>query len=202
MNSPWLYIVLVGLVLIVYSRFLPRSAGSSKQGQSTKEFQESLDNFAAVMDNENRELVQLISSMRREHEQQTGGLTMRIQRLEQQLSEQEIRFAKLSRITDDLVDREARNSFHRTSPPPVEPVPQAVPPAAIPIEMNGAQPQQPAPPGTGQPSLMRIKERYSELFDLHNQGKSVDFIAKKLNMNKGEINLILQLARQEERLNA
>jgi hypothetical protein len=202
LNSPWLYILLVGLVLIVYSRFLPRSAGSSRQGQSAKEFQESLDSFAAVMDNENRELVQLISSMRREHEQQTGGLSMRIQRLEQQRSEQEIRLAKLSRTLDDLLDRETRGLFHRTSPPPVEPALQASPNPSATIATNLVPLQEQNPPSTGQPSLMRIKERYSELFHLHNQGKSVDFIAKKLTMNKGEINLILQLARQEDRLNA
>ena len=46
---------------------------------------------------------------------------------------------------------------------------------------------------------LSMKSRYSELFTLHDQGKSVEAIAKKLSMNKGEVSLILQLSRQEER---
>ncbi len=51
---------------------------------------------------------------------------------------------------------------------------------------------------TAEISHMNIKERYLELLELDKQGKSIEYIAKKLGMNKGEIQLILQLARQEE----
>ncbi|MBW7461685.1 hypothetical protein K0U00_47285, partial [Paenibacillus sepulcri] len=43
-----------------------------------------------------------------------------------------------------------------------------------------------------------IRSRYLELFELHDGGKSVDSIARKLAMNKGEVQLILQLSKQEE----
>jgi hypothetical protein len=46
-----------------------------------------------------------------------------------------------------------------------------------------------------------IRERYAELFQLYDQNKSIDYIARKLGMNKGEVGLILELARQEERFN-
>jgi DNA-binding NarL/FixJ family response regulator len=49
---------------------------------------------------------------------------------------------------------------------------------------------------------MNIRERYKEVFDLQRQGKSMDYIAKKMSMNKGELQLILQLAKQEESLHA
>jgi hypothetical protein len=49
------------------------------------------------------------------------------------------------------------------------------------------------------PLSLNMKSRYAELFSLHDQGKSVEFIAKKLDMNKGEVNLIIQLSKQEER---
>jgi hypothetical protein len=45
---------------------------------------------------------------------------------------------------------------------------------------------------------LSMKSRYKELFSLHDQGKGVEAIAKKLGMNKGEVILILQLSRQEE----
>ena len=46
-----------------------------------------------------------------------------------------------------------------------------------------------------------IRERYQELFRLHSEGKSVDQIARTLNIHKGEVMLIQQLARQEEAIN-
>jgi len=45
---------------------------------------------------------------------------------------------------------------------------------------------------------MQMKQRYSELFNMHEQGKSIEYIAKKLSLNKGEVLLIIQLAKQEE----
>ncbi|MDF2815210.1 MAG: hypothetical protein K0Q81_1410, partial [Paenibacillus sp.] len=49
---------------------------------------------------------------------------------------------------------------------------------------------------------MNIRYRYTELFALEKQGKSIDHIAKKLGMNKGEVMLIIQLAKQEDRTRA
>lgn len=42
-----------------------------------------------------------------------------------------------------------------------------------------------------------IQTRYPELFQLYDQGKSIEAISKKLGMNKGEVQLIIQLAKQE-----
>ncbi|MDI4646192.1 hypothetical protein [Cohnella hashimotonis] len=42
-----------------------------------------------------------------------------------------------------------------------------------------------------------ISERYAELLELHERGRSVEQIAKAMNMNKGEVQLILQLAKRE-----
>lgn len=43
-----------------------------------------------------------------------------------------------------------------------------------------------------------VRNRYGDLFQLHNDGKSIEYIAKKLGMNKGEVQLILTLARRED----
>ncbi len=69
---------------------------------------------------------------------------------------------------------------------------QAVPVADQEPAATREQPNEPV-------ALMNIKQRYAELFELYELGKSMDFIAKKLGMNKGEISLILLLAKQEER---
>ncbi|WHY79718.1 hypothetical protein QNH20_11455 [Neobacillus sp. WH10] len=42
-----------------------------------------------------------------------------------------------------------------------------------------------------------LHDRYKEIFDLHNQGLSVDQIAMKLEKGSGEVAFILQLAVQE-----
>ncbi|MNJ40883.1 hypothetical protein D3C77_357880 [compost metagenome] len=41
-------------------------------------------------------------------------------------------------------------------------------------------------------------ERYPELFELYDQGKSIDMIAKAVGIQRGEVQLILQLAKKEE----
>ncbi|HZG58321.1 hypothetical protein [Paenibacillus sp.] len=43
-----------------------------------------------------------------------------------------------------------------------------------------------------------VKARYKDVFDLYDGGKSIEFIAKKLGKNKGEVQLIIGLAKQEE----
>ncbi|CAI6027449.1 hypothetical protein [Cohnella sp. JJ-181] len=42
-----------------------------------------------------------------------------------------------------------------------------------------------------------IRERYAELLALYERGRSVEQVAKAMNMNKGEVQLILQLAKRE-----
>lgn len=42
-----------------------------------------------------------------------------------------------------------------------------------------------------------ISERYAELLELYERGRSVEQVAKAMNMNKGEVQLILQLAKRE-----
>jgi hypothetical protein len=43
-----------------------------------------------------------------------------------------------------------------------------------------------------------IKDRYTELFRLHDEGKSMDAISKQTGIQLGEVQLILQLAEREE----
>jgi hypothetical protein len=47
-----------------------------------------------------------------------------------------------------------------------------------------------------------IRGRYPELLELYDKGRSVEQIAKAMGLNKGEVQLILQLARREEEQHA
>lgn len=48
--------------------------------------------------------------------------------------------------------------------------------------------------------LPSVRERYAELFELYDHGKSIDMVAKATGMARGEVQLILQLAKREESL--
>ncbi|MNJ63220.1 hypothetical protein D3C77_591050 [compost metagenome] len=43
-----------------------------------------------------------------------------------------------------------------------------------------------------------LRDRYPELFDLYARGKSIDMIAKAVGIQRGEVQLILQLANRED----
>ncbi|MFS1513173.1 hypothetical protein VQL36_12140 [Chengkuizengella sp. SCS-71B] len=45
--------------------------------------------------------------------------------------------------------------------------------------------------------VLKINERYNELMKLHQDGKSVQYISNKTGINKGEVQLIINLAKQE-----
>lgn len=75
-------------------------------------------------------------------------------------------------------------------------------PVGQPLPLTPPAPPAPAPSAQTEPPAGQeepdIKTRYSALFDLYNQGKSIEYISKKTGMNKGEVQLIIQLSRQEE----
>lgn len=48
------------------------------------------------------------------------------------------------------------------------------------------------------PGRESIKDRYAELFNLHAEGKSMDAISKQTGIQRGEVQLILQLAERED----
>lgn len=49
-----------------------------------------------------------------------------------------------------------------------------------------------------QEAELPISSRYPELLELYMKGETISSIAKKLGMNNGEVQLIIQLAKQEE----
>jgi len=180
-NSPWVYIALVGLALIVYSRFLPRRGNAPEQWK--QEMEETIGQFAAELEADNKEIVQLLSTMRKEHEAKVNMLAQRIDFLERQAADYSQRLAQLAAAAEN-----------KPLPARAEPLPKPPHEPAPPVE--------PAPDSAPSPvSMTGIRERYAELFQLYDQNKSIDYIARKLGMNKGEVGLILELARQEERFN-
>lgn len=176
MNSPWIYIVLAGIVLVVYARLLPKPEGKAASTHLQQNLEEAIELFAAEIEQENKELVALISNMRKQHEEHAARMGQRIDMLEKKLTEID--------SNRQLAPKSSPQHLHRTAQ----------------SEMAAAGAAKSAEKPTAVGSQTKIRSRYSELFEMHESGKSIDYIAKKMNMNRGEISLIMQLARQEDRL--
>lgn len=198
MNQPWIYVVLIGLVLIVCARIVPRSAGNqSLDGSMLSEMEETMDHFAAELDEQNKALIQMFAETKKEFELHSAKLVYRVETLEKQGVQLQQEVSRLGYALEQLqakpsVERRGSLAYNGDA-------------AGSKIfeqhdeSLNAAIPPEPVMQEPSVPSFVtNMKERYSELFELYQQGKSTDYIAKKLGKNKGEINLILQLAKQEE----
>ncbi|PZE22426.1 hypothetical protein [Paenibacillus xerothermodurans] len=190
MDQPaWVYIVLMGLALIVAAKILPKSSVSKGQkNPNIDEIEEMMQQFTSELDEQNQAFIQLMAETKKDYEIQLAKLTSRVEMLEQQsglavqqLAKLEIAYSALQRQSLRSSDIPAAAFHHQSAE----------------SEPAAAREETPAPP-----AAMSMKLRYSDLFGMRGQGKSIDYIAKKLNMNKGEVNLIIQLAKQEEQMNA
>ncbi|WP_223275768.1 hypothetical protein [Paenibacillus elgii] len=198
MDQPWVYIVLVGLLIVVYAKIIPRkSEGAAKpEGAIVKEMEQAMDHLAMELEEQNKALIELFSGTKQTYEEHTAKLTSRVETLEKQC--QELRH-ELGRLT--FSEEQRRLSLQADASKPGEALGAGAGAAAV----SSAYTESSAPdkqPEAANKAPMNMKERYGELFGLYESGKSTDYIAKKLGMNKGEISLILQLAKQEERSNA
>jgi hypothetical protein len=191
LDQPWVYIVLFGLVFIVYAKIMPKQDTSrGQQNPTLNEIEETMEHFTAELDEQNKALIQLLAETKRDYELQTAKLASRIEMLEKQSGQAGQELMKLGVVTEELQKQAARQ---REMPRPAssDPLPDTVDTAEAILDDKPEK-----------SSSMNMKVRYSDLFAMYDQGKSTDYIAKKLSMNKGEVNLIIQLAKQEERLNA
>jgi hypothetical protein len=199
------YVVLLGLVCLVYAQLLPRKEKAAPSSDMMKELEQSMEMFASDMEEQNESLLQLFADTKRDYESHLAKLGGRMEQLEKQ--------------NHQLLDQLSRSPAPTLQPQGVpanassgdlfaqsEPVATL---AAHEVSQRSAEsmlPEQDALAGqpvsqssAPSPLLMNIKERYAELFRLYAQGKSVEQLAKKVGMNKGEVHLIIQLAKQEEK---
>lgn len=189
--EPWVYIVLVGAVAIVYALRLPARAGKedSEEKKSLKETEAALELYMADIEHENTELLQLVGSIKAQSQtnkaalqEEIGGLREQVEALQNSLLLLDARLTAEEKGLLQLAATFGREaSASRT----------AESPAQIPAEPAEAAPVKQKP-------VSSIRLRYPRLFELHEQGKSIDSIAKTAGLQRGEVQLILQLAHQEE----
>ncbi|AJS59141.1 DUF6115 domain-containing protein [Paenibacillus sp. IHBB 10380] len=178
--EPWIIIVLLGAAALVYAFMLPKRAvpvDKSSSDRVVKEVEATLEQYMADIEEENNALVELVSQMKKDSSVKQSVLEGQLTELKQQLVHVEqhlIEHANRITITENKQSNDLQIGANIVA-------------EVQPIELLD----------TPEERIDTIKHRYPELFELHDQGKSIDVIAKTVGLQRGEIQLILQLAKQE-----
>lgn len=189
--EPWVYIVLVGAAAMVYALRLPARTvrEDSEEKKSLKEAEKALELYMADIERENSELLQLVGSIKTQSQANKAALQEEIGALRGQVAELE----KSMLLMDARLTAEEKGLLQLTA---------AFGNAAAAASAANSQTEQSEAPAETPPAkpkpVSSIKLRYPRLFELHEQGKSIDSIARTAGLQRGEVQLILQLAQQEE----
>lgn len=189
MNDPWVTVALLGVVIFGFAWLIPsRRAEDRAQGGSDPAYEQLLEE----LETENRELLDAVAKFKQEQDQTIQSMVKQIGDLQRRMQEM-------------AEEQTAANLMPTTA---VTHVPATEADAASAIAEQSQADQPASPPMTAQqqvPSITEtvslptsINERYAGLLSLYRKGKSIEQIAKSSGMNKGEVQLILQLARREE----
>jgi hypothetical protein len=174
----WIYLVVAGIIAVIWSFVLPSQPSKSKQGTSLDDLEESLNSFTSGLEEDNKDLNARLQSMKIDHEIQKSELLMRIDYLERKSNQIEEDTRRVARTVEDEIIHHTRTGGRPTDGP------------------IGTAPE----PEPEEQSPQTMVERYPELFELYKEGKSIEFIAKKVGKNKGEVILIIDLAKQGEEI--
>lgn len=206
--APWLTIVVAGAAIAGYGWLLPRAKPQEREASDEQAY----DLLLSELETENRELVDAVATFKQEQDETVARLGRRIQELEKQMAAQGEQLAGASLEARESPARR-EETMPASEPQPPKPAVAAEPEETA-AEAVGARGETVVPVAAERPAAAAaeaapvsapqtsMRGRYGELLDLHDRGRSVEQIAKAMNMNKGEVQLILQLARREEERHA
>lgn len=193
MNDAWLYVVLLGAAAVVYAFLIPKPKPDkvvSGGDRVVKEMEQTLEQYMVEMEKENDDLVNLLVQIR----QETGAKQLALQ---EQLADVRGRLAEMERTAGKHEARIEQLSVGDLQAAAVREMQEAAGRLRNEQIETAAQQQIQEPLPEMEP-VESVKSRYPQLFELHDQGKSVDSIAKAIGLQRGEIQLILRLAKREE----
>jgi DNA-binding NarL/FixJ family response regulator len=192
----WLYIIIVGGVCIAIAALLPSEKKKEEQVEEMQAVMDSLSHFVSEMEQDNKELMDMVKQIKREQDQQINKLYDRVDYLERQTHDVSQKLLEATMQTYPVIDVPAEtvpNAPRRRKKIVTEdalPEPETVVTVnrtAVHLEQQVSEPD----------PQQEIKERYQQVFSMYAGGKSIEQIARKLSMNKGEVQLIIQLYHQE-----
>lgn len=205
-GDPWFYIVLLGAAALVYAMLLPgRTSNAEPQRKSAGELEATLEQYMSEIERENEELIHLVAQMKQDISSKQLAQQEQIVELRHRLGDVEnsarYQLSRLELLEQASASKESQGQATLTeaAPPAGEPMNEANPLVIeeIPVEPSAAAVSE-ADLEAAAGGTDSVKERYPELFDLYAKGKSLDMIAKTTGIQRGEVQLILQLAKREE----
>lgn len=186
--EPWVYIVLVGAVAIVYVLRLPARTGKEdSEKKSLKETEAALELYMADIEHENSELLKLVGSIKTQSQSNKVALQEEIGVLREQVGE----LQRSLLLMDTRLTAEEKDCFSWLPPsrgklrPAIQRSPRTWSRRLRQYLRLSQGPS--APLSCGIPGCSSCMSR-----------KSIDSIAKTAGLQRGEVQLILQLAQQEE----
>ncbi|MEK5164945.1 hypothetical protein NYE69_21745 [Paenibacillus sp. FSL R5-0527] len=202
-GDPWFYVVLLGVAALVYALLLPGRQASSPKNDAAKEMEATLEQYMSEIERENQELIDLVSQMKQEfaskqlaQQEQTAELRKRLSDVEFSARQSEARLESLAASVGENVSA--------VSVPAAAAAEASLTIASAAVSGQASEPAAlaagpaPEPASAPEDDGDHVRGRYPELFDLYEKGKSIDMIAKSTGLQRGEVQLILQLAKKEE----
>ncbi|MBB6732879.1 hypothetical protein [Cohnella zeiphila] len=196
--EPWVAIVLTGAAIAGYGWLLPAGNAKTETASGTAANEEAYDRLLEDLETENRELVDAVVKFKREQDETVDRLGRRIRELERQMSDWKAADASPRQAAEAPASVgsaaiPAERSDIADSAAAIASRPNAA------VDLPAAEPalSDAAADGEQGSAASTIRGRYAELISLYERGRSIEQIAKALHLNKGEVQLILQLAKRE-----
>jgi DNA-binding NarL/FixJ family response regulator len=191
----WQYIVLLGAVVAVAAFAMPRKKQEGPDSaKSLGKMELALEQFMENMEHDNKELAELVAEALKQANDRADSQARKIDRLKRELDELK-RAIEAGRLAAPGHSPNELPKAKRTDDSNAGTMLSA--PASEEAKTEEKQPEEAsADSGSGEKNAT-LQSRYAELLELYRQGKSVEAIAKRLRMNKGEVQLVLKLARRE-----
>lgn len=192
--SPYLAVTLFGLALFGLAWMMPARRESEDGGDPAYE------RLLEDLETENRELLEAISKFKDEQDATVKNLVKQIEELERQMKFVAEQAASAAQHAAPVTPQDSAVQDAAASFPAAQDAAPAMAQAAAPeapVREPAAAGAQVQPAETSRYAPPSIRERYASLLAMHNKGKSIEQIAKSAGMNKGEVQLILQLAKRE-----
>jgi DNA-directed RNA polymerase specialized sigma24 family protein len=165
---------------------------TSSKGKETRFVSEAAyDQLLEDLETENRELVDAVTKFKREQDETVDKLGRRIVDLEHQM----IKWLEQSPAAGTSSELKA-STTETISIAAITPEPSIETADITSSPYTAAATEEIVLPKS------TIRGRYPELFAMHDKGRSIEQIAKAMGINKGEVQLILQLVRREEQQHA
>ncbi len=187
--DPWLTVALFGIAIFGFAWLTPARRKEEFAGGGSDP---AYDQLLEELETENRELLDAVTKFKHDQDETVKNLVKQIQVLERQMNEMSA-VRRSGAIAEAVVAAEPAET-------PAEP--PVMPSAERPNELFAAAVAEQVPAASkavvAAAAPLPIRERYAGLLAQHRSGRSVEQIAKSAGMNKGEVQLILQLAKRED----